>query len=83
MIWQDFLMGTINILLNYAIVPQIYENYKNQKCQMNLQTAIIMTISLFALGLTLSTLNLYFATITTYFGAFLWNIVLMQKLAYK
>lgn len=83
MVWQDITIGLVNLCLNYAIIPQIYEGIKKQKCPINLQTAIIMPSSLFILGSTLLTLNLYFATITTYFGGLLWSIVLMQKLSYK
>ena len=76
-------MGMINILLSYALVPQIYEGIKKQKGSINIQTSLISTTSLFILVLTLSTLGLYFAAGTTFLGGLFWCLLLMQKLIYK
>lgn len=83
MIWQDFVIGATNILLSYALVPQIYDGMKKQKALVHIQTSLISAVSLFILSFTVFTLDLYFATITTFLGGLLWFILLLQKLIYK
>jgi len=44
MIWQDLALSITNIIVGYALIPQVYHGFKNKVGAMTLQTAIISTI---------------------------------------
>ncbi len=76
-------MGTTNMILSYALIPQISHGFKRKKGFVTFQTALISSLALYLLAFTIFTLKLYFSAATTFLAATLWSILLIQKLIYK
>ncbi len=83
MVWQDIVMGIMNVIFSYALIPQIFHGFKSKKGLIEIQTSLISSIGLFILAFTVLTLKLYFAAGTTFLAGLLWSILLIQKLIYK
>jgi hypothetical protein len=83
MIWQDIIITIANILMGYALIPQIYKGFKSRKNYITVQTGIITTIALYIMGTTFLTLKLYLSSGITLFNAILWMILLIQSIIYK
>jgi len=83
MVWQDTTISIINLLLSYALIPQIYNGFQKKKGFVTLQTSIISSAGLYILAFTVFTLKLYFSAITTFLVATFWTILLTQKIIYR
>lgn len=83
MIWQDLIITIGNILVGYALIPQVYKGFKEKKAHIAIQTGIITTIGLYAIGISLLTLNLFFSGAVTSFNATMWLILFIQSIKYK
>jgi len=81
--WQDIVIGIANILLGYAIVPQIIHNFKNKHNDVTFQTSFIATIGIYVLMFTFITLRLTFSAVVSGINATLWLIILIQGFLYK
>ncbi len=80
---QDFIIAITNILLSYALFPQILHNFKEKKNEITFQTSIISTFALYIPAFTVYSLDLIISSITTFAAATLWLIILIQKFIYK
>lgn len=83
MVWQDTVITTIIILFSYALIPQIYQGFKEKKSLINLQTSLITSTGMYLLAIVYNTLGLTFSTIMSIITGTLWLIILIQRLVYK
>lgn len=81
--WQDFILMFGNVLLGYALVPQVIKGFKEKGKHIEIQTALITTIVLFAISFVYFTLGLFLSTIFCSISAILWAILLFQSLSYN
>ncbi len=81
--WQDIVITICIIALSYALIPQIYQGFKQKKGLINLQTSLITSIGVYVLASIYLTLKLYFSTIMSFITAILWTILFIQKIKYK
>lgn len=82
MIWQDIVITLANILMGYAIVPQIIHFFKTKK-SLALQTTSLTVIGLIAMISCFFTLRLYLSFGITILTTILWTILLIQSIIYK
>ena len=82
MVWQDILIFILQGFMGYALVPQIYYNFKKRKTTLTYQTLILTTIPLFAIAFVFLSLKLYLATAISIIMGILWMILLIQKMMY-
>jgi len=83
MVWQDIVFSISTVLFAYALIPQIYQNWKRQRGSITLQTSLLTTIGMYAITLAYFTLDLFLSTIVGFITGSLWLILFVQKLAYK
>ncbi|MEK6898087.1 MAG: hypothetical protein AABX28_01880 [Nanoarchaeota archaeon] len=83
MIWQDIVISVIIIAFAYALVPQIYQGFKQKRGLINLQTSLITSIGSYILAGVYLTLEFYFSAVLIFISAILWTILFLQKIIYK
>jgi len=83
MVWQDIIITFTVFVLSYALIPQIYQGFKEKKGLINLQTSIITTLGVYTLSIIYLTLNLYFSSTMMFISGILWTTLLVQKIIYK
>ena len=83
MIWQDTTIAIVIIAFSYALLPQVYQGFKQKKGLINLQTSTITALGMYILSFVYFTLELYFSTIMSLITGTLWAILFFQKIAYK
>jgi hypothetical protein len=44
MVWQDYAITIVNIIFGYALIPQVYQGFKDKKGYINLQTGLLNTV---------------------------------------
>jgi hypothetical protein len=81
--WQDIVITICIIAFSYALIPQIYQGFKQKKGVINLQTSIITTIGMFVVAGIYLALNLYLSAIMNFVGGILWFILFLQSIIYK
>ena len=82
MIWQDVALTIVNIIVGYALVPQVYHGFKTKTGNLTIQTATISTIGIFLFAIIFTTMNLLFSAAICVFNGIMWTILLIQKLIY-
>jgi hypothetical protein len=83
MVWQDIVITITVFILGYALVPQIYQGFKEKKGLINLQTSILTSLGVYVLSIMYLTLELYFSSIMMFLSGILWTTLLIQKIIYK
>ena len=83
MVWQDYVMSAVMILLSYAIVPQIIRGFKKKKCDVSSSTSLMSFSGLYILSFTYITLDLYFSSTVTFITATFWLILFIQNKVYS
>ena len=83
MIWQDLVITGANIVFVYALIPQVYQGFKEKKGFINFQTGLLTTLGMYTLAFVFFTLNLMLSTIMVAFAGTLWLSLLTQKIIYK
>lgn len=83
MTWHDTIITICIIFFSYALVPQIYQGFKQKKGFINLQTSLITFIGMYVLAFTYFKLDLIFSTIMAMIAGTLWLILFIQKINYK
>jgi hypothetical protein len=81
--WQDIIITITQILLAWALVPQIIKGFKNKKQAISLQTSSITFAGMYILTFVYFTLSLYFATVSSFIIGTLWLIMFIQRIIYK
>lgn len=80
---QDYLIAICNMMFMAGMIPQAITHYKLRRCGIVLAASIPTTLALYVLSVCLLTLGLYVAGVVELMQAFLWTIVLAQRLYYK
>ena len=83
MVWQDFVISIVGVVLTIALVPQAYNGFKQKKGFVTIATSLPTFISLYVMAITYYTLNLYYSAFVTVTGGILWTILFIQRLIYK
>ena len=83
MSWQDITITGIIISFSYALIPQIYNGFKEKKGLINFQTSLITSIGMYLLSIIYFTMDLYFSTIISLITGIFWTILFIQKIIYK
>ena len=83
MVWQDILLMMGNILLGYALIPQVIKGFKDKKPHIAIQTGAVTTISLLSITIVYFSLKLLFSGIMVSINTILWAILLIQSIIYK
>jgi len=81
--WQDYLITLSVVAFSYALLPQIYQGYKQKKGFINSQTSLITLIGMYALTYTYFSMGFLFSSIITFISGTLWLTLFIQKLIYK
>jgi len=82
MIWQDILITLANILMGYALIPQVIKGFKTRK-SLTLQTTLLTVIGLILTDVCFFTLKLYLSFGLTLITTIIWTILLAQSIVYK
>ncbi|MAG07309.1 hypothetical protein CMI46_00640 [Candidatus Pacearchaeota archaeon] len=83
MVWQDTIIAILTFLFGYALIPQVYQGFKNKQGIIVIQTGFISFVGLYILAFVYLTLNLYFAAAMVLFTGTLWYLLLFQKILYR
>lgn len=83
MVWQDIVITLCLIAFSYALIPQVYQGFKQRKGFINIQTSLITSIGMYTLTFVYFTLNLNFSTIIAFVTGTLWLILFIQGVIYK
>ena len=83
MVWQDIILLIGNILLGYALIPQVIKGFKEKKPHIAIQTGTITTIALLIITIIYFSLNLILSGIMVSISTILWAILLIQSIVYK
>ena len=75
MIWQDIVLGAANVLMSYALVPQVVFGFKKKKKTITSQTAFITLLALVSVVICYISFGLYFSTIIGLITTILWLIL--------
>jgi len=81
--WQDIVITIAIIAFSYALIPQIYQGFKQKKGFINIQTSLITSIGMFVVAFCYLSLNLIFSAIMGFITGTLWAILFAQKIIYK
>lgn len=83
MAWHDTIITICILLFSYALLPQIYQGFRQKKGLVNLQTSLITFVGMYVLAFTYFKLDLIFATIMAIIAGTFWLILFIQKITYK
>jgi hypothetical protein len=81
--WQDWIITIVNIVFAYALIPQVYQGFKNKKAYINFQTGLLNTLGMYAMSFAYYSLNLTFSWIIGALNATLWLVLFIQTNIYK
>ncbi len=76
-------MMVVNIVLGYALIPQVIKGFKDKKEHIALQTGILTSGGLFAMSFAMWSLDLHLTSGMVFFNALLWATLLFQSLKYR
>ncbi len=82
MVWQDTIISICIVLFSYALIPQVYQGFKEKKGFVNTQTSFITFIGMYVLSFVYFTLGLYFSFIMGVITGTLWFLLFVQKMVY-
>ncbi|MFH1276309.1 MAG: hypothetical protein ABIH82_04310 [Candidatus Woesearchaeota archaeon] len=83
MIWQDLVITCSIVLFAASLIPQVYLGFKKKKGYITLKTSIPTFVGLVTIMFAYLSLELYFSTIVGFITAFLWFLLLVQRLVYQ
>ncbi|MCK4997577.1 hypothetical protein KAS08_04685 [Candidatus Pacearchaeota archaeon] len=83
MVWQDLALMILNIIVGYALIPQVYHGFKTKRGNVTFQTSIVMATAVFGFAFVFATMDLYLSAGISAFNGIMWTILLIQKLVYK
>ncbi|MCK4552797.1 hypothetical protein KAT80_01175 [Candidatus Pacearchaeota archaeon] len=82
MIWQDLIITLVNVIFAYALIPQVYQGFKEKKGFIHIQTGFLNSLGMFLVAFAFFTLGLTFSWIIGAFNATLWMVLFIQKIIY-
>jgi hypothetical protein len=69
--------------MGYALIPQIYQNFRHKKSLMNIQTSFLTTLAVLTVAVMFFTINLLLSALVTLIIGFLWLTILLQGIFYR
>lgn len=82
-IWQDFAITALNLLLSVSLIPQVYYGYKYKKGPIKYQTSVPTCIGLYLLSGVYMSLFLYSSAVISAVVATLWGVLFWQRWVYQ
>jgi len=82
MSWPDILLTIIGVVFSYALIPQIYQCWKNKRGLITIQTGVITFTGLYVCAMVYLYLGLPFSTITTFISSGFWFVLCVQTAYY-
>ncbi len=80
----DLLIGIINLILGFSLIPQLYHGFKFKTGTIKISTSLLGGIGMYCLAwIYIVNLKLYFTGIVNLLFGSLWLILLYQTLKYK
>jgi len=83
MVLQDYVITLCLIAFSYALLPQVYQGFKQKKGFINLQTSGITFVGMYAVAAVYLTLGLTFSTVIAFITGTIWFILFVQRIIYK
>ena len=83
MIWQDIVITLCLIAFSYALLPQVYQGFKQKRGFINLQTSGITFAGMYTIAIVYFTLGLTFSTVIALITGTIWLILFVQRIIYK
>ena len=83
MVWQDIAMTIANSAFAVCLIPQVYNGFREKRGFITLATSGPTFIGLFAISMSLYSLNLIFSAVTAALAGTLWLILFIQRIIYK
>ena len=83
MLWQDYVLSAATIAFSYALLPQIFKNFKEKRANMSIQTTLITSIGLYICSGAAYTLGLVMTAVFYIIAATLWAVLFCQSIKYK
>ena len=83
MVWQDIIITVVNLIFAYALIPQVYQGFRNKKAYINIQTGFLNTGGMYAMAFAFFSLGLTFSWIIGAFNATMWLLLFIQGMIYK
>jgi uncharacterized membrane protein len=83
MSWQDIIITIVNLVFAYALIPQVYQGFKDKKGYINFQTGLLNTVGMYLMAIAYFSLNLFFSAIIGNFNAAMWLLLFTQRIIYK
>lgn len=80
---QDTIITIVIVCFSYALIPQVYQGFKNKKGYISLQTSGITAIGMYILAIVYYTLGLIFSATISIITATIWTTLFVQKIIYK
>lgn len=81
--WQDWIITGVNIIFAYALIPQVYQGFKNKRAYINFQTGLLNSFGMYAISFAYYSLSLTFSWVIGILNATLWLILFIQTNIYK
>jgi hypothetical protein len=80
---QDIVITIASIIISLSLIPQVILGFKTKTGPVSYWTSIPYALSLFAVGLSFASLELWLSTIVTAITVLLWAILAIQKYIYS
>jgi len=82
MIWQDVVVGIVNIIFIYAMLPQIIYGFRTKVGLISIQFSVLNILAMIGLLLVYISFSLYVSVVLTVVLIVLWAVLLYQRLSY-
>ena len=82
MIWQDVVVGAVNIVFMYAMIPQLLYGFKTRRGLISIQFSALNILAMIGLLLVYISFELYVSIVLTIILIFLWVILFLQRIFY-
>ncbi len=83
MIWQDMIITIASLLFTFSLFGQAYHGFKRKRGFIILRTSGLTALGLYAIGISVFTLSLYYSAIITIINATLWLTLFVQGIIYQ
>ncbi len=82
MIWQDLVISAAGIIFGIALIPQVWEGFRDKKGPISPWTSAPTFLALYAMTIAYITLELYLSTAVLFCTGTLWLLLFVQRLLY-
>ena len=82
MIWQDVVVGIVNVLFMYAMIPQLVYGFKTRKGLISVQFSLLNILAMLLLLLVYVSFGLYISVALTVVLIVMWIILFLQRISY-